>query len=269
MNKLEILKGIIGQYDSAIVAFSGGVDSTFLAKVTSMVLGDKVLLVTATSSTYPFYELEEAKSLAKELGIKHKITVSEEIEIPGFSDNPIDRCYYCKGELFTILNKIAKEEKYSVVFDGSNAEDLDDFRPGRKAIKELGVISPLCDAGLNKSEIREFSRELNLKTADKPSYACLASRFPYGEKITNPKLDRVGKVELAIRELGFKQFRVRSHGDLARIELATDEMDMGWQKRDELIKICKDKKFIFVSIDLEGYRTGAMNEVLSESDQII
>ncbi len=262
MTKLEKLKDIIGGYKSAVIAFSGGVDSTFLAKVASMVLGDKVLLITATSSTYPFYELEEAKALAKQLGVRQEVITSEEIDIPGFADNPPDRCYYCKGELFTMINQIAEKEKFEVVFDGSNAEDLNDYRPGRKAIKELGIISPLCDAGLSKNEIRDYSRELKLATADKPSYACLASRFPYGEKITGNKLDRVGKVELELRGLGFKQFRVRSHNDLARVELASDEMEKGWKVRSEISAICKKEGFVFVSLDLEGYRTGAMNEEL-------
>jgi uncharacterized protein len=262
MTKLEKLKEIIGKYKSAVVAFSGGVDSTFLAKVANMVLGDKVLLITATSSTYPFYELEEAKILAKKLGMRQEVITSEEIDIPGFADNPPDRCYYCKGELFTIINSIAEREKYDVVFDGSNAEDLNDYRPGRKAIKELGVVSPLCEAGLMKDEIREYSREMNLETADKPSYACLASRFPYGEHITTEKLDRVGTAELELRRLGFRQFRVRSHKDLARIELAADEMEKGWEIRNEISAVCKKAGFVFVSLDLEGYRTGAMNEEL-------
>lgn len=267
MTKLDKLKEIIGKYKSAVIAFSGGVDSTFLAKVANLVLGENVLLITATSSTYPFYELEEAKNLAKQLGLRHKIITSEEIDIPGFADNPPDRCYYCKGELFTLINQIAVTEKFDAVFDGSNAEDLKDYRPGRKAIKELGIVSPLCDAGLMKDEIRKYSHDLNLPTADKPSYACLASRFPYGEHITNDKLDRVGKVELSLRKLGFKQFRVRSHKDLARVELAPEEMETGWKKRSEITAICKKEGFVFVSLDLEGYRTGAMNECLSDSDK--
>lgn len=261
------LKEIIGKYKSAVVAFSGGVDSTYLARVCQEVLGDNLLLVTATSSTYPFYELEESKKLAADMGIKQKIIVSEEIDIPGFADNPPDRCYYCKGELFTLIRHIAEEEKFDIVFDGSNADDTSDYRPGRRAIMEQGIISPLLDAGMTKAEIRECSKVYGLPTADKPAYACLASRFPYGETITSDKLDRVGKAEYELRKFNFSQLRIRSHGDLARVELAPEELSKGWEKRDEISKICKAAGFTFVSLDLEGYRTGAMNEVLDLSEK--
>lgn len=262
MESEEKLKELIGKYKSAVVAFSGGVDSTYLARVCQDVLGDKLLLVTATSSTYPFYELEESKKLAQDLGIEQKIIVSEEIDIPGFADNPPDRCYYCKGELFKLISHIAKEQGYDVVFDGSNADDLSDYRPGRKAIEEQGIISPLLDAGMTKDEIRKCSKEYGLPTADKPAYACLASRFPYGETITNEKLDRVGKAEFEMRKFNFSQLRIRSHGDLARVELAPSDLENGWKNRNEILSICKDAGFTFVSLDLEGYRTGAMNEML-------
>ena len=183
-DKLSILQTRLKEYKSAVIAFSGGVDSTFLARIAKDVYADNLLLITATSSTYPFYELEEAKSLASLLGIKHKIIVSEEIDIPGYADNPPDRCYYCKSELFGKIKYIASQEGYEAVFDGSNADDLKDFRPGMKAKQEKGVISPLAETGFTKSDIRHFSGELNLPTATKQSYACLASRFPYGEKIT-------------------------------------------------------------------------------------
>ncbi len=264
MNKLNNLKKHIEKYESATIAFSGGVDSSFLAAVTRQVLGKNVLLVTATSSTYPFYELEDAKKIAAELKLEHKIIVSEEIDIPGFSDNPPDRCYYCKGELFKLINHIAKNRGIEAVFDGSNADDIRDYRPGRKAAKEFGVISPICEAGLTKDDIRRYSKEMGLSTADKPSYACLASRFPYGETMTDEKLDRVGKAEYALRDLGFRQFRIRSHGDLARIELASEDMDNGWKKRNEIVCRCKESGFVFVSMDLEGYRIGAMNEALKK-----
>ncbi len=262
MDKLEKLKEIIGQYSSAVIAFSGGVDSTFLARVAKEVLGDKLLLVTATSSTYPEFELEESKEIAKQLGVEQRIIVSEEIDIPGFSDNPPDRCYYCKHELFTIITNIAKEKQYEAVFDGSNADDLCDYRPGMRAIKELHIVSPLCEAQLTKGEIRFYSEQLNLPTATKPSFACLASRFPYGEKITKEKLDRAGQSEKGIRGLGFTQFRVRSHGDLARLEFILGEMDKAWQARSELETLCKEAGFTYVALDIKGYRTGAMNEML-------
>jgi uncharacterized protein len=267
MDKLEILKNYLNKYKSAVIAFSGGVDSTFLARVAKDVFGEKLLLVTATSSTYPFYELDEAKSLAKLLGINHKIIVSEEIDIPGYSDNPPDRCYYCKSELFGKIKYIASEEGYEIVLDGSNSDDLKDFRPGMKAKQELGVISPLAGSGFTKEDIRRYSVDLNLPTATKQSYACLASRFPYGEKITKPKLDRLAIAEFEVRKLGFTQFRIRSHENLARFEFIPAEMDKAWEMKDTLTAICKKSGFNYVTIDLEGYRTGSMNEVLSDSDK--
>jgi uncharacterized protein len=266
MDKLEKLKEIIGSYSSAVIAFSGGVDSTFLAKVAKDVLGDNVLLVTATSSTYPEFEQAEAKELADFLGIKQRFIMSEEIDIPGFSDNPPDRCYYCKHELFTIITNLAREGKFEAVFDGSNADDLCDYRPGLRAIKELRIVSPLSEAGLSKSEIRAYSETMGLPTATKPSFACLASRFPYGEKITKEKLDRAGQAEADLRGLGFTQFRVRSHGDLARLEFTPSEMDKAWSIRDSLEEVCKKAGFVYVAIDTRGYRTGAMNESLREKN---
>ena len=265
--KLEILKTRLEAYKGAVIAFSGGVDSTFLACIAKDVYGDNLLLITASSSTYPFYELEEAKLLASLLGIKHKIIVSEEIDIPGYADNPPDRCYYCKSELFGKIKYIASEEGYEAVFDGSNADDLKDFRPGMKAKQEKGVISPLADSGLTKNDIRYFSVKLKLPTANKQSYACLASRFPYGEKITKIKLDRLAIAEFEVRKLGFTQFRIRSHENLARFEFIPSEMDKAWEIKDKLTEICKNSGFNYITIDLSGYRTGSMNEVLSESEK--
>lgn len=265
--KLIILKTSLKKYKSAVIAFSGGVDSTFLARIARDVYGDNLLLITATSSTYPFYELDEAKSLAELLGIRHMIIVSEEIDIPGYSENPPDRCYYCKSELFGKIKYIAAEEGYEAVFDGSNAEDMKDFRPGMKARLEKGVISPLAESGFTKEDIRNFSAKLNLPTATKQSYACLASRFPYGEKITKVKLDRLAAAEFEVRKLGFTQFRIRSHENLARFEFIPAEMDKAWGIRDKLAEICKRSGFNYITIDLAGYRTGSMNEVLSDSDK--
>jgi uncharacterized protein len=261
-DKLQLLISRLKEHKSAVIAFSGGVDSTFLARIAKDVFVDKLLLITATSSTYPFYELDEAKSLAVMLGIKHKIIVSEEIDIPGYADNPPDRCYYCKSELFGKIKYIASQEGYEVIFDGSNADDLKDFRPGMKAKQEKGVISPLADSGFTKNDIRHFSAELKLPTATKQSYACLASRFPYGEKITKVKLDRLAMAEFEVRKLGFSQFRIRSHENLARFEFIPAEMDKAWKIKDKLTEICKNSGFNFVTIDLKGYRTGSMNEVL-------
>ena len=266
-DKLQLLISRLKEYKSAVIAFSGGVDSTFLARIAKDVFGDNLLLITATSSTYPFYELDEAKSLAAMLGIKHKIIVSEEIDIPGYADNPPDRCYYCKSELFGKIKYIASNEGFEVIFDGSNADDLKDFRPGMKAKQEKGVISPLADSGFTKDDIRYFSAELKLPTASKQSYACLASRFPYGEKITKVKLDRLALAEFEVRKLGFSQFRIRSHENLARLEFIPAELDKAWEIKDKLTDICKNSGFTFVTIDLKGYRTGSMNEVLSDSEK--
>jgi uncharacterized protein len=268
-DKVDRLKNRLIEFKSAVIAFSGGVDSTFLARIAKDVYGDNLLLITATSSTYPFYELEEAKSLAGLLGIKHKIINSEELDIPGYSDNPPDRCYYCKSELFDKINFIASQEGYEVVFDGSNADDLSDFRPGMKAKHEKGVKSPLADSGFTKSDIRHFSGILNLPTASKQSYACLASRFPYGEKITKEKLERVGNAEFEIRKLGFSQFRIRSHDNLARLEFIPSEMDKAWSIKSQLTEIIKKSGFSYITLDLTGYRTGSMNEVLNETDKLI
>jgi len=265
--KLVILKARLNEFKSATIAFSGGVDSTFLARIAKDAYGNKLLLITATSSTYPFYELEEAKSLASLLGIEHRIIVSEEIEIPGYADNPPDRCYYCKSELFGKIRYIAIKEGFDVVFDGSNGDDFKDFRPGMKAKQEKGIISPLAESGFTKNDIRRFSAEFNLPTATKQSYACLASRFPYGEKITKEKLDRVGGAEFEIRKLGFTQFRIRSHENLARLEFIPSEMDNAWEGKEQLTEICQRSGFSYITIDLKGYRSGSMNEVLSESDK--
>lgn len=264
-SKLNSLKTLLGRFRSAVIAFSGGVDSTFLARLASEVYGERLLLVTATSSTYPFYELDEAKSLAKDMGIRHMVIVSEELDIPGYSDNPPDRCYYCKSELFGKIAYIAGREGFEAVFDGSNADDARDYRPGMKAKREKGVVSPLAEAGFTKSDIRFFSEKLGLPTAHKQSYACLASRFPYGEKITKEKLDRLAAAEFEVRGLGFSQFRIRSHEDLARLEFIPEEMDRAWALRSKLDTICRDSGFTYSSIDLKGYRTGAMNEVLPDS----
>jgi len=264
---LKRLKERLNQFSGAVIAFSGGVDSTLLARVAKDVYGDKLLLITATSSTYPFYELDEARSLASLLKIKHRVIVSEEIDIPGYSDNPPDRCYYCKSELFGKIKYIADSEGFEVVLDGSNSDDLRDFRPGMKAKQEKGVISPLAETGFTKTDIRVLSAKYNLPTASKQSYACLASRFPYGEKITKNKLDRLAIAEFEVRNLGFTQFRIRSHENLARFEFIPDEMNKAWDMRGKLTEICKRSGFNYVTIDLDGYRTGSMNEVLTESEK--
>jgi uncharacterized protein len=267
-DKESLLKDLLGKYKSAVVAFSGGVDCTLLARVAKDVFRENLLLITATSRSYPFYELEEAEALAKMLGIKHRVIVSEEINIPGYVENPPDRCYFCKSELFGKVKYIADQEGFEAAFDGSNADDLKDFRPGLKAKHEKGVISPLADAGFTKTEIRQLSAKYSLPTASKQSYACLASRIPYGEKITVQKLDRLAMAEYELREMGFTQFRIRSHENLARIEFITKEMDKAWSLKEKLTDICLRSGFKYVTIDLQGYRTGSMNEVLTDSEKM-
>ena len=266
-DKLKQLEQHIKQMDSLAVAYSGGVDSTFLLKVAHDVLKGHVIAVTAMSSTYPEREFKEAAEFPRGAGIEHIVIESEELEIEGFTDNPPNRCYLCKYELFSKIKEVAEKNNIQFIAEGSNVDDLGDYRPGMQAIKELGIISPLKDAGLDKDEIRILSKQMGLPTWDKPAFACLASRFPYGEKITKVKLDRLATAEFEVRKLGFTQFRIRSHENLARLEFIKDEMDKAWRLRENLTEICKKSGFNYVSIDLIGYRTGSMNETLSESDK--
>ncbi len=265
LENLEKLKNILRQMDSLVIAFSGGSDSTFLLKVARDVLEDRVFAVTATSPTYPAFELDEAKSLAALIGVKHIIIESNELEIPGFSENSLKRCYFCKGELFGILKDKAKDLGMAYVADGSNCDDLNDFRPGRDAAIDLGVRSPLIEAGMDKGCIRALSRELNLPTWDKPSFACLSSRFPYGTAITLDRVKQVGNCEEILRSMSFNQFRVRYHDEVARIEV--DERDMerflSNNVRKNVTEAFKRFGFKYVSLDIEGYRTGSMNEAVN------
>ncbi len=267
--KYDKLKRIIIEAGSAAIAFSGGVDSTFLFKVCVDLLGNRALAVTARSETFPARELEQSKDLAKQIGGKHVIIHSEELEVPGFSDNPPHRCFLCKKELFSKIKNIAGQNGIRWVFDGNNADDGGDFRPGRAAGQQLGVRSPLDEAGLNKEEIRSLSKMLNLPTWDKPSFACLSSRFPYHTKITRPALQQVENAESYLWQLGMRAFRVRHHDTIARIELGTNEMRLVWEHglKDKLVKHFKSLGYNYVTLDLEGYRTGSMNETLT-NDQL-
>jgi len=262
--KFNRLKENLKEMGSAVVAFSGGVDSTFLLKVAHNVLGDNVTAITARSSTYPEREYREAVEFTSSNNIKHITIVSEELEIEGFSENPTNRCYFCKHELFSKIGKYAKENGIKFVLDGSNADDLGDYRPGLKAINELGVVSPLKDVGLTKEEIRILSRELGLKTWDKPAFACLSSRFPYGQKITREKLEMVDRAEQYLLDLGFRQVRVRHHGDIARIEVAAHERKKFFDEQlmDKVSEEFKKIGFTYTALDLKGYRIGSMNETL-------
>jgi uncharacterized protein len=269
--KLKTLRSNLEKLGSAAIAFSGGVDSTFLLSVAQEVLKDKVIAVTATSSTYPEREFKEAKKYAEKIGAKHIIIDSEELEIEGFSKNPVNRCYYCKKELFTKIQRVADENAVKYILDGSNSDDTGDYRPGMKAARELGVISPLKDAGLTKEDIRSLSKAMDLPTWNKPSFACLSSRFPYGNEINRQKLSMVEKAEQLLLDFGFRQIRVRHHGEIARIEVSPEERSKFFDVNvmDTIGNKFKEFGFTYVTLDILGYRTGSMNETLSEAEKSI
>jgi len=266
IGKLNRLRLILKRMGHVLIAYSGGVDSTLLLKVAKDVLGKNVLAVVASSETYPEREVGDALKLAKSLRVRHRLIHTRELENPAFSSNPPQRCYYCKQELFTELKKIADAEGISYVLDGSNYEDTRDFRPGAQAGRELGIRSPLREARLLKREIRLLSRLLRLPTWNKPSFACLASRFPYETKIEKKSLRQIGAAEDMLREMGFKQIRVRHHGQVARIEVDPDDFPRILKKgtREKLVRRLKALGYTYVSLDLAGYRTGSMNEPLKK-----
>jgi len=262
--KYARLQEILREMDSVLIAFSGGVDSTFLAKVSRDTLGERAVVATALSETYPSAELKAAQELAQEIGIRQILVRSEELDIPGFSKNPPNRCYFCKAELIDKLREVAKAEGLSHILLGLNFDDLGDFRPGTRAAKEKGARSPLQEAGLTKAEIRILSKHLGLPTWNKPAFACLSSRFPYGEDITRKKLTQVDLAEEFLRSLGFCQFRVRHHQTIARLEInpADFERLLDNGTRDQIVAKLKELGFSYVALDLQGYRMGSMNEVL-------
>jgi pyridinium-3,5-biscarboxylic acid mononucleotide sulfurtransferase len=258
------LRELLRSYGSVIVAFSGGVDSAYLAFVANDELGTRALAVTGDSASYPTFQRELAELLTHRFGIRHEIIFTEEFSNPDYVNNPPNRCYYCKAELYAKLGELAEARGFAVICDGTNADDVGDYRPGRQAARERGVRSPLLDCGLTKADIRALSRRAELPTWDEPASACLSSRVPYGQIVTLEKLSMVDRAEIALKQMGFRQVRVRHHGDIARIEVADVEMARALDREmaQQMSAALKAIGFKFVALDLEGYRTGSLNEAL-------
>ena len=264
MEKLKKLQDYLKSLESVAVALSCGVASTFYFKLANDTLGDKVMAVTAQSCSFPKRELKEAIAFCEKEGIKHVICESEELSIEGFAQNPKNRCYLCKKELFEKIQKIAADNGMKAIVEGSNLDDNGDYRPGLQAVAELGIKSPLRHCDLTKADIRALSHYLHLPTWEKQSFACLSSRFVYGETITEEKLGMVDKAEQLLLDLGFHQLRVRIHGTLARIEVLPDELQKVLENRNQIVKAFKEYGFTYVTTDLQGYRMGSMNETLKK-----
>ncbi|MEM6717545.1 MAG: ATP-dependent sacrificial sulfur transferase LarE [Cyanobacteria bacterium P01_C01_bin.147] len=271
MNKLAALQALFAEMDRALVAYSGGIDSTLVAKVAFDMLGDRALAVTADSPSLMPEDLEDAKVQAAEIGITHEIVKTHEMDNPNYASNPANRCYFCKSELHDTLKPLALEQGYPYVVDGVNADDLGDYRPGIQAAKERGARSPLAEVGITKLEVREISQSLGLPWWDKPSQPCLSSRFPYGESITPEKLQRVARCERYLRQLGIRNLRVRSAGDVARIELPPSDIQTFVASTDlsKLVAAFQEYGFTYVTLDLEGYRSGKLNQDLELQKTLI
>ncbi|KZL50259.1 TIGR00268 family protein [Nodularia spumigena CENA596] len=268
--KLEQLKVLFSEMEQALIAYSGGIDSTLVAKIAYDVLGDRALAVTAVSPSLLPEELEDAKIQAATMGIPHKIVQTHEMDNPNYTSNPVNRCYFCKSELHDTLKPLALQLGYPYVVDGVNADDLHDYRPGIQAAQERGARSPLAEIGVTKAEVRQLSQQLGLPWWDKPAQPCLSSRFPYGEEITVAKLQRVGRAEIYLRKLGWQNLRVRSEGDTARIELLPANIKDFVLTTDlqTVVSAFQELGFIYVTLDLEGYRSGKLNQVLNYSRMI-
>ena len=262
--KLQQLQALFQEMERALIAYSGGIDSTLVAKIAYDVLGDQSLAVTAVSPSLLPEDLEYARIQAAEIGIQHQEIQTQEMANSNYTSNPVNRCYFCKSELHDTLKPLAQSWGYPYIIDGVNSDDLRDYRPGIKAAKERGVRSPLAELGISKTEVREISKYLGLKAWDKPAQPCLSSRFPYGEEITISKLQRVGRAEVYLRKLGWKNLRVRSEGDTARIELSPEEIKdfVLIIELPKLVQTFQEFGFIYVTLDLEGYRSGKLNQVL-------
>ncbi len=261
--KLDDLRRSLSALGSVVVAYSAGVDSTLVLRVAHDTLGDRVLAATGLSDTYPDEEMAEARELAAEIGVEHVMLRTEELTDPRYAMNSHQRCFFCKNELYGKLRELASERGFEHIVDGTNADDIGDHRPGLRAARQLGVRSPLQEVGMTKDEIREISNVLGLRTWDKPAFACLSSRFPYGTPITVEKLKQVAEAERAVRQLGFKGFRVRHHDEIARLEVDPADFPRVIDLHDEIVRGVRDAGYRIVTLDLRGYRSGSLNEGLS------